>query len=235
MLKILYEDRDILVVVKPAGMDSQASRSMAPDMVSEIKKHLHALGVPGDPYVGVVHRLDRQVGGVMVYAKNRQAAAKLSGDNWRNKAEKTYLAAVRRREDACPLENGSYTDFTDWLRREPSANRMLAAREEKPGWTRAELSCREIGRAADASGEEIFLMEIRLHTGLQHQIRAQLALRGYPILGDSKYGGADPKRRENPALFAAKLSFCHPATGKRMTFAEMPEAEIFRRFGEISL
>ncbi len=235
MLKILYEDRDILVTVKPPGMDSQASRSLSPDMVSEIKKHLHGNGVPGDPYVGVVHRLDKMVGGVMVYAKNKQAAAKLSGENWREKAEKTYYAVVRKTKEAEDrADRKKPVRLKDWLMRDPAGNRMIASREEKNGYSRAELMYREIG-CREEGGEIFLLLEVKLITGLQHQIRAQLALHGLPILGDSKYGGADPEKRENPALAAVRLTFPHPADGRQMSFFTPPEAAIFRLFKEITV
>ena len=235
MLKILYEDRDILAAVKPPGMDSQASRGLSPDMVSEIKKHLHQNGAQGDPYVGVVHRLDKMVGGVMVYAKNKQAAAKLSGESWREKAEKTYYAVVRETKEAEDRADGITPVYLrDWLVRDPAGNRMIASREEKSGYSRAELVYREIA-CREEGGEKLLLLEVKLITGLQHQIRAQLALHGLPILGDSKYGGADLTKRENPALAAVRLTFPHPADGRRMSFSVPPEAAAFRIFKEISV
>ena len=110
MVEILYEDKDIIVVKKPAGMEAQSSSSFAPDMVSEIKKHIHnSYPMKGEPYVGVIHRLDKPVGGIMVYAKNKKAAASLSRQVQDGSVRKIYLAVV------CGRTVDNVENFVDYL------------------------------------------------------------------------------------------------------------------------
>ena len=117
MLEVLYEDRDVIVVRKPVGMESQSTSSFAPDMVSEIRKHIHNLCTsPGEPYVGVIHRLDKPVSGVMVYARTRKAAASLSKQVQDGTMRKMYLAVV------CGRTVDNVENFVDYLLKDSKSN-----------------------------------------------------------------------------------------------------------------
>lgn len=198
MLDILYEDKDILVVVKPAGVESQTSRRLEPDMVSEIKNYLHrkvqetkklstglspkASTAPVDPYVGVIHRLDKPVRGVMVYAKNLKAAAHLSRQVQEGKLEKIYQALVCGK----PVDNvGKYVDY---LLKDGKTNTSRIVDKSVAGAKRAELEYQILEKKEQEDGTVRSLVEIHLHTGRHHQIRVQFAAHGTPLMGDTKYG-----------------------------------------------
>lgn len=239
MLDILYEDKDILVVVKPAGVESQTSRRLEPDMVSEIKNYLHrkvqetkklstglspkASTAPVDPYVGVIHRLDKPVRGVMVYAKNLKAAAHLSRQVQEGKLEKIYQALVCGK----PVDNvGNFVDKLS-MNRENNYSRIVD--NSDPEGKTAELSYRVIGENKEKG---LTLVEIHLKTGRHHQIRVQFAGHGLPLWGDAKYnpavsmeGGKGPL-----ALAAVSLSFTHPVTKEPVTFSMKPQGGAFRLF-----
>ena len=189
MLKVLYEDDEILVVIKPAGVESQAAKRFAPDMVSEVKKHLviNKSCTPGkEPYVGVIHRLDKPVGGIMVYAKNKKAAAALSKQVQEHKLQKTYRAVVCGK----PVDNVG--NFVDYLLKDEKANVSKIVDKGITGAKKAELSYEVLktidGEAAGMPGKELSLVRVALKTGRHHQIRVQMAHHGMPLYGDMKYG-----------------------------------------------
>lgn len=260
MLKILYEDQEILVVEKPAGMESQASRKLEPDMVSEIKKYRSRCDAgqlstkcstnpstkPVDIYVGVIHRLDKPVSGVMVYAKTREAAASLSQQVQDGRMKKVYHAIVCGK----PVDNvGNYVDY---LLREGKTNFSTVVEKGTKDAKRAELRYHVLKTLQ----EERSLIEIELLTGRTHQIRVQFAAHGTPLWGDARYnplwggtlpvpggldntdGGPLPQgknsrtgsRREDLALAAVRLSLIHPVSGKRMEFSMEPKGTAFRDF-----
>lgn len=239
MLDVLYEDKDVLVVVKPAGIESQTSRRLEPDMVSEIKNYLHrkaqeakklstglspkASTVTVEPYVGVIHRLDKPVRGVMVYAKNQKAAAHLSRQVQDGKLEKIYQAVVCGK----PVDNvGNFVDKLS-MNRENNYSRIVD--NSDPEGKTAELSYRVIGENKEKG---LTLVEIHLKTGRHHQIRVQFTGHGLPLWGDAKYnpavsmeGGKGPL-----ALAAVSLSFTHPVTKEPVTFSMKPQGGAFRLF-----
>lgn len=245
MLDILYEDSDIIVVEKPVGMESQVSGGFAPDMVSEIKKHINKLCPTGqEPYVGVIHRLDKPVGGVMVYAKTKNAAGALSKQVQAGEMQKKYYAVVCGK----PVDNVG--NFVDYLLKDNRKNMSILVEKGITGSKRAELSyivrgilekdpivSREdpaIVDNSELSGSSIALVEVELHTGRHHQIRVQFAGHGTPLWGDNRYNPAfninNSGKRHNIALFAYQLTFCHPKTGKSMTFTAEPKGDIFQLF-----
>ena len=254
MIKIYYEDSDILVVEKPAGLDSQAGRGFEPDMVSEIKNYLKLSTKPstrnkekgGEPYVGVIHRLDKPVGGIMVYAKNPKSAASLSRQVQDGRMRKKYQAVV------CGKPVDIVDNYVDYLLRDGKRNRSSVVDKETAGSKCARLRYRVIW-SRDVQGERpdglpltISLVEIELLTGRHHQIRVQFAAHGTPLFGDARYnplwGGALPsdgrekkeqgiltgsKRRGRLALCSVCLAFEHPATGKAMEFTHKTVDAIF--------
>lgn len=244
MLKILYEDQDIIVPVKPAGLESQSAHSFEPDMVSEIRKHAVRLSTQSStnsvvPYVGVIHRLDKPVGGVMVYAKNQKAAAALSKQVQEGKLKKTYCAVICGK----PVDNvGKYVDF---LRKDEGSNYSQIVDKSVDGSKRAELSYEVLGTKV-IDGQELSLVKIHLITGRHHQIRVQFAGHGFPLLGDAKYGKNQESvekaesasltnrrrssRRRSLALWAMELRFVHPVTGENLSFSAQPEGAVFKAF-----
>ena len=230
MLNILYEDEAVLVVWKPVGMESQSGRCFDADMVSEIKRYLstkkavdnHNLSTkPVEPYVGVIHRLDKPVGGIMVYAKNKKAAAALSKQVQEHKLQKTYRAVVCGK----PVDNVG--NFVDYLLKDEKTNVSKIVDKGITGAKKAELDYRVVD-TAEQEGQELSLVEIHLKTGRHHQIRVQFAGHGYPLWADARYGTAVP--RQNVALSSCGLAFEHPVTGKWMEFFMEPEGMIFRKF-----
>lgn len=246
MLSVLYEDQDIIVVEKPVGMESQVSGGFAPDMVSEIKKHINRLCPTGqEPYVGVIHRLDKPVGGVMVYAKTKNAAAALSKQVQTNEMHKKYYAVVCGK----PVDNVG--NFVDYLLKDSGKNLSNVVEKGITGSKRAELSYivrgilekdpilstaarGTVDNSAAVAAGPVTLVEVELHTGRHHQIRVQFASHGTPLWGDNRYNPAfntnNSGKRYNIALFACQLTFRHPKTGKTMTFSAEPKEIIFQAF-----
>ncbi len=247
MLKnIIFEDEYILVVYKPAGIATQTSRIGQQDMVSELKNYL--IKKPeykgkGEPYLGVVHRLDQPVSGILVFARTKQAAAELSRQITGNQMQKHYCAVIY---GVPAVAQGRLEDY---LYKEPKTNKSLIVREGFPNAKKAILDYKLIktlivldGNAklkdygTSISSREISLVKIKLITGRHHQIRAQMSHARMPLLGDSKYGSQKSKSLsqeaecKNVALCACKLEFNHPVSGKKITFEKQPEGEIFLPF-----
>ncbi len=254
MLKILYEDEQILVVWKPAGTESQESRGFGRDMVSEIRKHIHSqFPEKGIPYVGVIHRLDKPVSGLLVYAKTQKAAAALSKQTVERRMKKKYLAVLCGK----PVDN--VDNFVDYLLKRGRENRSCIVDKGITGAKRAELSFRILESQVLEPYGELSLAEITLQTGRHHQIRVQMAGHGLPLWGDQKYNTASsygwnlpatsasdsvhlsaasaengihlPASNAGLALSAWHLAFTHPVTEKQMVFEKLPEEGIFQRFG----
>ena len=192
-MEILFSDPHIAVCVKPVGLDSEGE---VPNALAE------SLG--GEIFT--IHRLDKNVGGVMVYARTKAAAAALSKAIQDGTMVKEYVATVH----GTPPEAG---DWTDLLFKDSSKNKVFVVKKERRGVKKARL---EFTRLRE--GEES-LVRIRLHTGRSHQIRVQFASRGYPLVGDHKYGARDEAAA--PMLFSCCLTFPH--RGKTLRFEQLPE------------
>lgn len=188
-MEILYQDSDMIVCIKPVGLDSE----------HEVPQ---ALG--GEIYT--LHRLDKNVGGVMVYARTKAAAAALSKAVQDGAMVKEYVAMVH----GAPPENG---DWEDWLFKDSRKNKVFVVKKQRAGVKKARLTYRAL-----SSGEQS-LVRIRLYTGRSHQIRVQFASRGYPLVGDHKYGSRDEKTA--PMLFSTCLRF--PYKGKEVCFEALPD------------
>jgi len=178
-MEILHSDKDMAVCIKPVGMDSES------EVPAALRERLG-----GDFFC--VHRLDKNVGGVMVYARHKAAAARLSTLIQQGDMVKEYVALIH----GTPPENG---DWEDLLFKDSSKNKVFVVKRERKGVKRARLEFRRLS-SGDAS-----LVRIRLHTGRSHQIRVQFASRGFPLLGDRKYGARDD--RADPLLFSCCLRF----------------------------
>ncbi len=210
MLEVLYSDNSIAVIIKPVGRiseDGAKDESVCP-LIREV------LGVSE---VYPVHRLDRAVGGVMVYALTKKAAAALSAAIAETRMEKVYLAAVHGIPE--PRE-GIYTDL---LFKDARKNKSYVVTRERKGVKRASLAYETL---ADAKG--LSLVRVTLHTGRSHQIRVQFASRKMPLFGDGKYGAVD--HGKEIALFSHALTFAHPETGRELHFSANPRGEVWNRF-----
>ena len=208
-MNIQYEDKELLVVCKPAGLATQSARVTSPDLVSSVTRHLK--GAP----VYVVHRLDQPVEGLLVLAKTKQAAAGLSKQLQAGTLNKQYYALVYRGAEELPKEG----ILADHLWKNPQTQKAEIATQASGKGKQAKLQYRVL-----AGKDDMALLDVRIETGRFHQIRAQLAHAGFPILGDQKYGTQTSMERseelgiKNVSLFAYALTFTHPKTGKQMEF-----------------
>lgn len=245
--QILYEDNDLIVCYKPAKIAVQTARVGQRDMVSEISGYLaFSMGNAKDaarsapvsgqreaPYVGVVHRLDQPVEGVLVFAKNPKAAKALSQQIVENKMEKYYYAVV----SACGLpkqpDGVIRGTLVDYLYKDGKTNTSIVVSKQQKDAKRAELSYEICSQPA---GEDIALARIKLVTGRHHQIRVQMSHAGMSLLGDYKYADEQTKKlserlqQKQVALCAYEINFQHPATGKQMCFHQNPQGQIFQKF-----
>ena len=207
---ILYEDKDILVCHKPAGVAVQSARFGMADMESSLKNHL-ALKTPGKmPCLGIIHRLDQPVEGVLVFAKTPKAAAELNRQITSKTVTKEYLAVTAQ----LPEEKQGHLE--DYLKKDNRTNSSSVVTPKTPGAKKASLDYsiqEEIKDERTATGKRI-LVKIILDTGRHHQIRVQMAHKGMPLLGDRKYNAAD-KSGLPLGLCSCHLAFRHPDKRKK--------------------
>ena len=192
-MKILYSDKYIAVCVKPVGLDSEH------EVPAALKEELGGEIFP-------IHRLDKNVGGVMVFARTKQAAASLSKAVQEGTMVKEYVALIH----GTPPESG---DWTDLLFKDSSKNKVFVVKKERRGVKKARLEFKRLTEGKTS------LVRIRLHTGRSHQIRVQFSSRGFPLVGDRKYGGRDDAPA--PMLFSCKLSV--PYGGQTTAFEAQPD------------
>jgi 23S rRNA pseudouridine1911/1915/1917 synthase len=251
--KILYEDKEIFVVYKPAGIATQTAGTMQMDVVSELKNYLMATGEKKqkEPYLGVIHRLDQPVEGILVFAKTPQAAAALSRQVTDRTLKKEYLAAVLLHERQTAKEAAKEaagqqkkTVLTDYLVKDSKTNTSKVVNASDKNAKKAVLSYEIIKTVqpdlSQPSGaldmaDTVGILRIQLETGRHHQIRVQLANAGMSLLGDLKYAcekAQDVSRKlevKDVALCADKLTFQHPRTGKRTEFSISPQKPVFQK------
>ena len=202
-----FEDENIIVCVKPVGVLSQSSEKEE-NMISLLNEYFEQSGKACTAYP--VHRLDRETSGLIVYAKNSRAAAKLSEQITKNEMKKHYFAVVK----GIPEEKSGI--LKDLLFRDKQKNKSYVVKRKRGGVKEASLEYKVIGESDGMS-----LVDILLHTGRTHQIRVQFSSRKMPLYGDGRYGGGGG----NLALFAHSLEFRHPVTGEEMCFTALPDAE----------
>lgn len=214
-MKVLYEDNHIIVVEKMPNVPSQADKTGDEDMLTIIKSYLkEKYNKPGNVYLGLVHRLDRPVGGVMVFAKTSKAASRLS-EEIRNKTfKKTYLAIVNGKMES---ESGEYVDY---LWKDEKQNTSYVVKEGKKNSKLAKLNYEVI---AYNEKENVSLVKINLQTGRHHQIRVQFSSRMHALYGDSKYHGRGAG--SGICLWAYKIKFVHPVKKEEMEFEDCPPKE----------
>ena len=212
MINVLYEDNHLLVVEKKVGVLSQSDGTNTPDMLTILKEYIKdKYNKPGNVYLGLVHRLDKNVGGVMVFAKTSKAARRLSEAIRNREFKKTYLAICKGVIDF----DGRYQDY---LKREEYRSFVSNSKDGRL----ASLNYQVL-----ATKDNNTLVKINLETGRHHQIRVQFSYHNHPLLGDEKYGS---KGKYPIALFAYKLEFAHPTTKEKLEFTLLPKEGYFKNF-----
>lgn len=213
-IPILYEDNHLLVVVKPANLPTNEDESVDDNLLDQLREYIKVkYQKPGDVYIGLVHRLDRPTGGVMVFARTSKAAKRLSEQIRERKMKKTYLA-VAEGHVTPPMQK-----LVHYLQKNSTQNQVNIAEKSFPQAKEAVLEYAVLEIKEDKS-----LVEVNLETGRSHQIRAQMSYIGFPIVGDGKYGqriGAT----KSLALWAFRLEFEHPVTKEKLNFKALPPQE----------
>ena len=212
-LNVIYEDNHIIVVEKPVNIPSQGDKTGDKDMLNIIKEYLKIkYNKLGEVYLGLVHRLDRPTGGIMVFAKTSKAASRLSEQIRNNEFHKSYLCIVDGK-----MEKDKDT-FEDYLYKNERTNTSRIAKPNEKNAKKAVLDYEVL-----KYNEEINLsvIKVNLHTGRHHQIRVQFASRNHALYGDQKYGSRG--RGKQLALWAYLLNFKHPTTKENLTFTIEPE------------
>lgn len=236
--EILDEDKDVIVVYKPAGIATQSADIRQGDVVSELKNYLCRAGkgpiaAGKEPYLGIIHRLDQPVEGLLVFAKKQKGAAELSRQLREGVLCKRYYAVL------CGRPREREGELTDTLWRDAGSRTGAASRtkEAGPAGQRAVLKYSVLEYWQE---RQIALAEIQIKTGRFHQIRVQMANGGIPILGDRKYGGetccalAEELQVNTVALCAYSLEFIHPFDKKKMQFRIKPRGKAFSFFSQLS-
>ncbi|HZJ57160.1 MAG TPA: RluA family pseudouridine synthase [Clostridia bacterium] len=212
-IDIIYEDNHLLVAEKPVNMLSQQDISGDKDILTKLKEYIKVkYNKPGNVYLGLVHRLDRPVGGVMVFAKTSKAASRLSKQVRDRGFGKRYMAVVRGIPQIKSKEG-----LTHYLIKDRRRNMVATTQSGADGAQKAVLDYEVIGQASDMA-----LVHIDLHTGRSHQIRVQLAALGHPLYGDQRYGRGINKPGQQIALWATEISLVHPTLREAMTFSSSP-------------
>lgn len=212
-LKVLFEDNHIIVVEKPVNIPSQGDKTGDIDMLTIIKEYLkEKYNKPGNVYVGLIHRLDRPVGGVMVFAKTSKAAGRLSEEVRAKIFQKTYLVVVNGKMEK---DKGLLEDYL--LKNE----RNNMSKVVKEGTKNSKFALLDYEVLKYNEEIDLSLLKINLHTGRHHQIRVQLSSRNHSIYGDQKYGGRGHGKQI--ALWAYGLKIIHPITKEEMLFKSIPE------------
>lgn len=221
MLEILYEDNHIIAVNKKTSDLSQGDRTGDEALDAQLKKYIAAkYKKPGDVFLGVVHRLDRPVSGVILYARTSKALERFNEMFRNNQVKKIYLAIVKERP---PEDEGTITGF---LKKNEKQNKTYVYDHEVKDSKKASLSYSVAGRS-----DRYYLLEVELHSGRHHQIRAQLAKIGCPIKGDMKYGFSRSNENGGISLHARRLEFEHPVKKEKIVItAPFPKGDIWDVF-----
>ncbi len=223
-LTILYEDNHIIVVLKPQGVPTCGDESGDDSLLEAVRRYVKVTyEKPGNVYIGLIHRLDRPTGGVMVFAKTSKAASRLAEQMRGGDFEKKYFAVLV----GVPKEK--HATLVNYLKKNPVNNMVYICPQTTDG---AKMASLEYNILEEKGGYS--LADIKLHTGRTHQIRVQMAGQGTPVYGDMRYGGENAKKG-NLALWAYSLSFTHPVTKERLRFmAEPPENQLPWKVFDIS-
>ena len=215
-LKVIYEDNHIIVVQKPQNVLSQGDETGDVSLLDMVKDYIKkTYNKPGNVYVGLVHRLDRPTGGVMVFAKTSKAAARLTEQLKNKEFSKKYLSVVV----GTPKYKSSRLEH--FLKKDEILNKVRVCARGETGAKQAILEYKTI-----CTKDKVSLVDVKILTGRSHQIRVQMAEIKTPVFGDVKYGGDVLAKGHNLALWAYELSFIHPTTKKKMTFNYLPSTDV---------
>jgi 23S rRNA pseudouridine1911/1915/1917 synthase len=221
MVRVLYEDNHLIAVNKRSSDLSQGDKTGDTSLDTEVKNYIaEKYKKPGDVFLGVVHRLDRPVSGVILYARTSKALERLNEMFRGTQVKKTYLAIVKERP---PEDTQTITHF---LKKIEDQNKTYVYDKEVKGSKEASLTYRLVGRS-----ERYYLLEIELHSGRHHQIRAQMSAIGCPVKGDLKYGYSRSNDDGSISLMARRLEFIHPVKKEKLVItAPFPEGDIWDLF-----
>ena len=212
-MKIIFEDNQIIVVEKPTNIPSQGDKTGDEDMLTLIKQYIkEKYNKPGNVYLGLVHRLDRPVGGVMVFAKTSKAASRLSEEVRNKSIEKTYLTIVSGKMEK------TKDILIDYLWKDEKNNTSYVVKEGKKNAKRAELDYEQLYYDEE---QDLSVLKVNLHTGRHHQIRVQFSSRMHAIYGDNKYHGRGAGT--GICLWAYQLKIIHPVSKEVLIFNSLPE------------
>lgn len=217
-MQIIYEDEQLLVVYKEAGLATQTARLGQPDLVSEVKNHIFRNLGDKNPYIGLINRLDQPVEGLVLFGKNAKVTARLNEYLQQNKIQKYYYALVYG------MRSQNQEELIHYLEKDKKTNLSKVVREKSKD---AKKACLEYQVLCERDGCQ--LVNIHLKTGRHHQIRVQFSVTGTPLVGDSKYGSQESisfgklHKVVSPALCAYRLELPHPKDGKMMTFQIEPK------------
>lgn len=216
---ILFEDNHLLVIEKPSGIAVMGGKGIKINLLDQLKEWLaRTYKKPGNVFLGLVHRLDTNVSGVMVFAKTSKAASRLSDQIRRRVWKKTYRCVVQGLLSET-------MEMVDYLHKDPINNRVEIVKTDKTGAKKAVLTANPIAHLSHDS-DSLTLVEIDLETGRPHQIRVQLSSRGWPIVGDVKYGGK-AAQHQKLALHAYRLQIEHPTLKQTLEFISEPNFTVF--------
>lgn len=241
-IPIIYEDKDVIVCNKPVGMLVQSNKTLDADMVNELKNYIYEQGnCKSEPYIGLIQRLDRPVGGVLVFAKNPAAAKSLSEQVQDKRMKKKYYAVVTA--DLSEHIGSEKVQVVNYLIKNQRTNLSCIVSSSQKDAKRAELWYQVLSVAKDEEGNVISLLDVDLMTGRHHQIRVQLAGAGLALWGDTKYntryqtkeGVMSQDRWLNIGLFSHEINFYQPKTKKELKFKVLPEEGVFKRFSSYFL
>lgn len=214
-LNVIYEDNHMIVVEKPVNIPSQSDKTRDVDLLSIVKQYIkQKYNKPGNVYIGLIHRLDRPVGGVIVFAKTSKAAARLSNQVREKQFQKTYLTIVNGKMEK------EKDILQDYLFKNEKSNMSKVVKEETKHSKLAILDYEVLKYDKETN---LSVLKIHLHTGRHHQIRVQLSSRNHSIYGDQKYGGRGHGKQI--ALWAYELKLYHPVTNELMAFYSIPKQE----------
>lgn len=219
MVEIVYEDNHLLIVVKPPNLLTQGDQTGDECLTDQVKRYLReTYHKPGEAYLGLVHRLDRPVGGLVALAKTSKAAARLSQQLKEHKLKREYL---------CIVEGETLTagERVDWLMKDEKTGNVLVVGQSTPNAQEARLCYTPLASLGGTT-----LCHIRLETGRKHQIRVQMKAMGHPIVYDMRYGHG--QAGQSIALWGALLGLCHPTLGTAMRFTSMPKGSAFAAYSE---